>query len=443
MRGIRAFNPYNALSASVGAPVRVPFGDSPFTVTHPGILTETGTATIVSATAMAGRPISTGLISPNGVVGFAASEGPDRFRVIAVDEEERELQIDHATFSYTNMSGTAADRLNMEGLFMAMMGHARLFPAYAEGQATTITVSAAGYETTTITLTEDALHDNRIISIPMRRTPISIRVYVRDLPTDTTADTLAALLGTVLPNGIVTHTGHDGTTSNVARFGTGSGTHFILEDVFVQGSLTGTAPQRSVETVVINPTISFRRNADGSFTRDASDRYMIDIFLDDVSFSPVHVQLHELISVDEETGEANFGLAPMSLANFEIQLRNASEATSPVYTRGPGRDASIHEATGLWHTPNETNRGTNNRFEITAGSLLTEFRIVDTRPIPQFLPTEWLLVGDELSGLSVEELQEEGVFGTTAAQTRMAEFTSRLIVVVPTPIVLREVHIVE
>ncbi|MCL2563928.1 MAG: InlB B-repeat-containing protein, partial [Oscillospiraceae bacterium] len=270
MRGIRTFNPYvqgnHAFRAEGNSNISVNVG--------------------------ANNPMSIGLISPNGVVGFAMDEAPERFRVIAVDEAnpENAFQIDHAII--TSSIPALPPGFSMPGLFM---GNLEAVREMLDGDGTAaITVQAVGYADYTRTLTAadlEELEETREIRIPMTRVPLNIRVWVRSSPDGADGDTMFTGLENqwILSNGRLTHTNHLNVSNDIPRVTTGTLAttlhSFLLEGAYIHGTLEGNAPRMSIETVLIDPVTTFRRDANGNIINIGTAEnpvYVIDIFLEDI-----------------------------------------------------------------------------------------------------------------------------------------------------------------
>ncbi|MCL2828786.1 MAG: InlB B-repeat-containing protein, partial [Oscillospiraceae bacterium] len=364
------------------------------------------------------RLMSIGLITPNTVVGFTLDEPPRRFQVIGVHENyiaDGGFQIGHALFE-SEIATRPPGLEGMEGVFLGCLDD--LAEIIEANGYVYIHVTAVGYAPESRRLEQsdlDALiqafesgERPPTIEIIMTPIPIDIQVWVRGFnPPDTDeTDFTGFEWRWALEHGALLHEGASvirqpsTPPSNINYTGPWLTRSFLLEDVFVQELLTGSAPQWSTEEVPIDPGLNFRHDlVNGGFLQvnvGGRDRYVIDIFLDNISLDTlVNVQVYGFDGYDDDD-EPRW--IPLAIGTDAARMFNM--------------DVSDYSLPALEQPGAQSRPGTpNNRFILGAGTLFptenTMIQIVPTSAMADlWMPSDVLSVASEMYVVLHEETGE-------------------------------------
>ncbi|MCL2610619.1 MAG: InlB B-repeat-containing protein, partial [Defluviitaleaceae bacterium] len=264
--GIRAFHPYQALTA--GFP-NVVAGSSSL-------------ASFTRGTVAAPLDTSIGLIHPSGVVGFETRDVPARIMIRGYDPlfGNPTIFVDHANISIVSEDAyevtNAPRNLFIEGLAIIHFSLDEFGDIHGITPGSTeARIEAWGYEPLQFIIEEEHLGEltinenisgTRQVNQPMTRRLEEIRVWLRDFPSEP-AETEAndyAPPGSAIVDSVLYHSRPPGwpappiappTNRDADRTGTTSdpltGTHFVIVNAMIGDNFIGSAPLRSTEEAIL------------------------------------------------------------------------------------------------------------------------------------------------------------------------------------------------
>jgi len=279
----RVFNPYLAISATVGA--------------HPLWSAGATSGTAVAARGAAAQPISMGLVSTDYVVGFGTGEVPDRIEIRAYCLDTYNATGERFIIPWAHFEPANAGRA-FNGLFLLEFEN-------GEPMANRVYATATGYAPNDVYVPRFQQPHTRIY-IPMTRVPIDVAVYVRNqhpnADSDDGADELGPINDTTSELRYTTQVivGAPTRTPITRNPGTGNAAFFPLTGALVRDWGEATAPFFSVEDFEINP-LDFRRDDSGNYILTADGRFILDVELEDIRLPNFDIVPYEYIeNADEE-----------------------------------------------------------------------------------------------------------------------------------------------
>jgi len=240
---------------------------------------------------------------------------------------------------------------------------------------TVISVTAPGFHTVqNHPMTPDDIVDGKLF-IPMTRTPMDIRVYVRQ--PRTTAEEDLDLLGLNISSTSTVH--HNG--QQIGRSGTGLLTHFILQNAMVDDVIEAFEPRFMRHSGYINRA-EFRRDANNEYATDAQGRYILDIHLINVNLANFYIvpYLYNEFAESEDDARLFFNQGTLADGRFS---RLSLEWQDPV----------VQNIISTGYPPYPPTMLNPRRWRIQNATELTAFRIIDLDE--EFEATEWFYVSSD------------------------------------------------